>query len=291
MYVKYEFQPLKKGEKIAEIYSPELNTAQRELLYLVEHDPENSVLLEGARQRLMRMGISAVHIDELIRKKEPANTFTVYSPYDGYAITSNARPPSMSVAATDMNGVSSPVATTQRGSSAPAQLFIEGNYISPGQSLVRVVNTGAIRLELDLSPDHGGFVEEGEKIAVDFGNGNKREAVVDFIQPFFNEGQTFVKLRVNVKNAGDLRVGQLVNITVEGESKESLWIPRQAVVDLGIDKVVFIKDRDAFKPSKITIGISSGEWVEVKAGLATADQIAMDGHYLIDSESFIKAQN
>src|SRR5687767_3284996 len=52
IYLKYEFQPVSKGQKIAEIYSPELITAQRELLFLVENDAENKSLLDGAKNKL-----------------------------------------------------------------------------------------------------------------------------------------------------------------------------------------------------------------------------------------------
>ena len=58
IYLKYEFQPLRKGQKIAEIYSPELITAQRELLYLIENDPGNDDLIESAKSRLMLLGFS-----------------------------------------------------------------------------------------------------------------------------------------------------------------------------------------------------------------------------------------
>jgi len=294
MDVKYEFQRLTKGQKIAEIYSPELITAQRELLYLIEHDPENTALIDGAKSRLTRMGFSITHIQELVLRKEAGNTFSVYSPYDGYAIARNTRVPVSPDIKNAMNSMDPRIRASGETTTPPSVTSLsvrEGNYVSPGQTLISVVNTNAIRIELDLSQEVTRLLKEGDKLEIDLGNGNKEHAVVDFVQPFFNKDQNFLKIRVNFKNRQNFNIGQLVKTTIALKAKEALWVPRQSVVDLGIDKIVFIKQQGTFKPTKITTGISTDEWLEVKTGLATSDQIAADAHYLVDSESFIKTAN
>ena len=75
IYLKYEFQPVRKGQKIAEIYSPELITAQRELLYLIENDAGNDDLIESAKSRLMLLGFSTRQMQDLIERKAAGNTF------------------------------------------------------------------------------------------------------------------------------------------------------------------------------------------------------------------------
>jgi hypothetical protein len=60
------------------------------------------------------------------------------------------------------------------------------------------------------------------------------------------------------------------------------------VLDLGTDKIVFLKDRGVLKPKKIITGISVGGMIEISSGLASSDEIAANAHYLVDSESFIK---
>src|SRR5439155_1581072 len=52
LFVRNNFQPIYKGQKILEVYSPELLTAQRDLLYLLKSDKENSQLIEGAKEKL-----------------------------------------------------------------------------------------------------------------------------------------------------------------------------------------------------------------------------------------------
>jgi Cu(I)/Ag(I) efflux system membrane fusion protein len=60
------------------------------------------------------------------------------------------------------------------------------------------------------------------------------------------------------------------------------------VVDLGIDKIVFLKVRGALRPQKVTTGISSEGLVQINHGLSSSDVIAENAQYLVDSESFIK---
>jgi len=111
---------------------------------------------------------------------------------------------------------------------------------------------------------------------------------VDLVQPFFNEGQNFLKVRVFSRQTDELRIGQLVRAKISLDSRESLWLPREAVLDLGTEKIVFVKDREILKPKKVITGIRADNLVEIKSGLASTDSVAASAQYLVDSESFIK---
>jgi membrane fusion protein, copper/silver efflux system len=299
IFLKYEFQSISKGIKIAEIYSPELITAQRELLFLLENDAENSTLINAAKNKLELLGMSPGQIDNLIKKKEVANTFAVYSPYNGYLISneqsSNATSIT-SVTASNAGAMSDNMgATSSNNSSASmpalsnASTFIkEGSYVSPGQTLFRIVDNSMLRIELDLPTEQVGAIKIGDKLELHF-DGNKENATVDFVQPLFNKGQDFLKLRVYAKKIEHLHIGQLVNGRIILSPSESLWIPREAVINLGNDKIVFAKDKGVLKPKKVSTGISSESLIEIKSGLASSDEIAANAQYLVDSESFIKA--
>lgn len=303
MYLKYEFEVVRKGQKIAEIYSPELITAQRELLYLLENDRDNQMLLESAKKKLQLLGLSTSQINDLTNRREISSAFSIYSPYDGYVITNDLAPsvsqdmtqPSGAGGQMDgMNASSSGATaapTVANSNTQPSFLVREGNYVSTGQTLLKVVNTNALRIELDLLGGQMGMVKHGDKLELDLGNGNKVQAAVDFVQPFFNEGQNFLKIRVYTHKINNLHIGQLVRARIDMKSKESLWIPKTALLDLGTDKIVFIKDRDIVKPKRITTGIRTDDQVEVTEGLASSDEIAFNAQYLVDSESFIKPVN
>ena len=74
------------------------------------------------------------------------------------------------------------------------------------------------------------------------------------------------------------------------KSVEALWIPREAILDLGLDKIVFVKEREVFKPKKVKEGIRMEGWVEIVQGLSSSDEIASNAHYMVDSESFIRVK-
>jgi membrane fusion protein, copper/silver efflux system len=240
--------------------------------------------------------LSNTQVNNLIEKKEAANTFSLYSPYNGYLISNEQAP------TTSMGITQAPVATggamndgmgsTSQAATAPRQnastIIREGGYVSAGQTLFRVVDNSRLRIELDLSAGQAGGIKVGDKLELDFGSGKKENAIVDFIQPFFNKGQDFMKLRVYTKKIEGLHIGQLVNGKITLQSPESLWVPKEAVLDLGRDKIVFVKEKGELKPKKISTGISAEGLIEIKSGLASSDEIAANAQYLVDSESFIK---
>lgn len=300
VYLKYEFQPVVKGQKIAEIYSPELITAQRELLFLIENDAENQLLINASKKKIELLGLTTAQIEGLINDKRTTQTFSIYSPYSGYLITGQQAPAtsaSISSAATTASGgmsdgmsssaVASSLATTT--SSDPAASIIrEGTYVSSGQTLFSIVNTDDLRIELDLPASQATSIKRGDKLSLDFENGSTQERTIDFVQPFFNEGQDFAKVRVLTGKTKDLHIGHLLKARIQVPASESLWVPRESVLDFGTSKIVFIKERGVLKAKKVTVGISAEGLVEIRSGLASSDEIAANAQYLADSESFIK---
>jgi Cu(I)/Ag(I) efflux system membrane fusion protein len=295
MYLKYAFQRVQKGEKVAEIYSPQLLTAQRELLYIIENDTDNLQLVESAKVKLELLGLTTSQVNDVVKRAVPVQSVPVYSPYTGYIILENNAPAidlnnrrSTGGDPMDVDGMGSPTSSEPRyANDTEENLVREGDYLSTGQTLVRLVSAGALRIELNLVGVKTGTIDPGDKIRLTFQDGSSEDVSVDFVQPFFSKGQDFLKIRAYSKNR-DLRIGALVSARVELAPTESIWVPRESVLDLGIDKVIFVKEREILTPRKITTGASSGKLIEVKTGLASSEEIAANAQYLVDSESFIK---
>ena len=301
VYLKYPFQPVRKGQKVADIYSPELLTAQRELLYLTENDKSNEELIRSAKSKLLLLGASEKQVDEVIARKEAVYTFSIFSAYDGYVISENQPAPAISTASTSTaSSMGGGMGETGMGStpktvapSSPqfnAELIREGSYVTTGQALFKVVNTSALRVELNIAISKAGSVKLGDEILLAVGNGKIEEARVDFVQPSFSDGEEFVKVRVYVRNTEGLRIGQLVSATLKFQTSETLWLPKEAILDMGMEKIAFVKDRGVFKPKKIITGIRTNDLIEVKQGLASSDEVAVNAQYMVDSESFIKSK-
>jgi multidrug efflux pump subunit AcrA (membrane-fusion protein) len=292
-FIKSEYQYIKKGQKIAEIYSVDLVNAQRELIYLLTNDASNQLLIESAKKKLQLLGATQQQIEQISITKEPVYTFSIYSSINGFVISDSGndfkvmsgsfRSSSMGSVGEGMKIPVEPVRTST------ANFLREGNYVTAGQILARVVNTNKLWIELNVPGSDAPQIKKGDLI--EWTDENKStKSTVDLIEPFFSEGEEFVKVRCYVSDSG-FSIGQLVEGKLETNSAESLWIPQQSVLDLGMDKIVFVKERGVFKPRKVVTGLISSSWIQIVKGVASSEELASNAQYLIDSENFVKTIN
>ncbi|MBA4056332.1 MAG: RND transporter, partial [Marivirga sp.] len=166
-------------------------------------------------------------------------------------------------------------------------------YLTTGQSLFKVVDDTRLWAELYFSAGEGKQIRKGDPVELHVkGLDDPISAHVDFIQPFFSEGKQFLMVRSYLNdNKNNLRVGQLVTSHISQAYPQSLWVPKLAVLDLGVQQIVFLKDKGTFAPFKVKIGLESEGWLEIKEGLTESSEIAANAQYLVDSESFIKVIN
>lgn len=303
VYLKYAFQPVTRGQAVAEIYSPELVTSQRELLFLIQNDPGNTTLIDGANRKLELLGMTRAQINRLIERREASSTFTVYSPHSGYLITgqpatmeqqqdviSTAEPMGNGMGG-GMSGSSPATPSNSSTSNAESALVREGSYVSAGQPMFTIVNTNALRVELDIPSTGGVLLQKGDSILLNYGNNRNEQTTIDMVQPFFDKGQDFIKVRVITKRTDEIRIGELVTATIQLPARESLWVPREAVLDLGTEEIVFTRERGVLKPKTVTTGMRANAEIQITGGLASSDEIAANAQYLIDSENFIKTND
>ncbi|MBT1711710.1 efflux RND transporter periplasmic adaptor subunit [Fulvivirgaceae bacterium PWU5] len=281
VYLRYSGQPVRAGQPIAELYSPELMTAQRELLYLVQHDP-GSDLLAGARRKLLLLGATTQQIENILRRNEPVQSFTLHSPYDGYILTGSETP------ATIVAGTGDPMNAGATTATSPAQTRLprEGDYIARGQALYRIASANALRIELTLPAESANAIAPGDSVQL-IVEGQQRIGTVAVIEPVYRDGAPFVTVRVHSPDTKGLRPGQIIQATFTTHPVEALWVPRQAVVDLGLDKIVFVQDNGTFRARKVTTGIAHHEWIAIRKGLTSTETIAAQAQYLVDSEGLL----
>src|SRR5574338_205923 len=84
LYVKYRYQQISKGQKIMDIYSPELMTAQQNLLFLLKNDPSNNTLINAAKQKLLLLGMSNGQLEKVMSTGKATYTVSVFSNYTGH---------------------------------------------------------------------------------------------------------------------------------------------------------------------------------------------------------------
>jgi len=289
VYVTAPLQRVHKGEKIAVLYSPELAAASQELIYLETRDAGNTELVQSARRRIELLGLTSGQINELVQRKETTGTYTIYSPYEGYAVLPAVGEPKPVMPGGTADMGNAPAASKETGGIelGAGNLLREGDYVSAGQTLLALADTDALRVELEVPGSYASYIHANDTISLDLGKGSMT-APVELVQPFFAPGENLLRVRVRIKAAHTLAVGQMVAATLQLRSDESYWVPRAAVVDLGLRTVVFVKQQGVFKPRKVLTGTVASDWVQVLSGLTSQDEIAAQAGYLVDSESFIQ---
>lgn len=305
LYLKFAYQPVFKGQLIAEVYSPELVTAQRELLYVLKTDKSSQVLVQGALQKLRLLGVTSKQLNLIIHSGKELYRFPIYSPYSGYLMAGTASPPqapSLSVSTPfddAMRGSSSGMSGTSSTTSTAAMpqadgdgvMLQEGQYITTGQTMFSIIDPSRLWAEVNVTTQQTASYRKGSLVILEPGGSAPIQGHVVMIQPFYDEGNSFAKVRISFDNQkAQIRIGQLVTASTHFSSPRGLWVPKAAVLDLGVRNIVFIRKDHAFTAVAVTTGMSAKDWIEIKNGLTSNDQIAANAQYLVDSESFVETK-
>lgn len=275
LYIRYRYQPITKGQKIMELYSPELLTAQENLLFLLKNDPDNRMLINAARQKLALLGMQPAQIDKVTSTGKPSYSITVYSPYSGHVQEAGMEPP----------------ASANPASTTPELAIKEGMYVQKGQNLFSIFNPDRAWILLQVFSEQVPLVKPGNKVRIvpETDPENAFLASIDFIEPVYRAGTKTATVRVYFNNAQrKLPMGSQVKATVFAGNRNANWLPEEAVLSMGLDKVVFVRTGESFQARKIATGIIHKHLIQVLNGLDKSEAVAANAQYLVDSESFIK---
>lgn len=278
LYLRYTFQNVNKGQKVMDIYSPELLIAQQNLLFLIKNDAGNTSFINAAKEKLLLLGMSNKQLQQVIQSQKPSLTVSVYSSYGGHIHDALSMNTPMSASATE------PVITSEL-------MLKEGMYVQKGQTLFSVYNPAKLWAVLNIYADNQSQIKVGNvvRIVPETAPDKTFSAKIDFIEPFFREGSRTLTARVYFENHEmNMPVGSQVKATIFGNKVNANWLQKDAVISLGLDKIVFIKNNDVFKAVKVKTGLSYDNKIQIIDGLNPDDAIAANAQFLIDSESFIK---
>jgi Cu(I)/Ag(I) efflux system membrane fusion protein len=305
---------VRRGQPLLEIYSPELVTAEQEYIFLLGNDADNSVLVNGARQKLRLLGLSESQLRALARTRHPDYRVAVFSPYDGYVVENTVAAASLAPpAAAGMTDAGPPPAVSGMGGAlamgagaeaatpaaptaapAPALTLQEGGYVSTGQTLFQVMNTAQVWGLFQPGPGEVTKLRPGQTLQV-LVNGIAAQpltARVELVEPTYRAGASTPAVRVSLPNAkGLLRRGTRLTARVTTSIGSGWWLPRAAVVDLGTRQVAFVRHGRTFVPVTVQVGQRMAEQVQISRGLTGTEDVAANGQYLVDSESFLQTSS
>ncbi len=260
LYVNFTGQNVEKGEKLASVYSPEMLTAERELIEAVKYKESNPSFYYATRSKLKLWDLTDAQIDAIEKKGQPTEYFDILSPIKG---------------------------TVMRRDVAV------GDYIKEGQALFEVVDLSKVWVMFDAYESDLPWIKEGDKInfTVQSLPGEQFSGKVKFIDPFINPDTRVAKVRVEISNPGNkLKPEMFANGILESrvaENTDAVLIPETAVLWTGKRSVVYVKTPGVEAPSfvyrEVVLGPKSGKFYVVAEGLKEGEEIAMNGVFKIDA--------
>ena len=255
LYVKAVGDPVKKGQPLYEIYSPELVNAQEELLLAL--DRKNARLIIAAENRLAALQLPKSVISQLKKAKKVQQTITFYSPQNGVVENLKIR---------------------------------EGFYVKPGSTLMSIGDLSEVWVEGEVFERQAGQVKTGTPVTMtlDYLPGKTWQGQVDYIYPTLDAKTRTVKIRLRFKNEdGEFKPNMFAQIAIHTTGDEqALLIPKEALIRTGNqDRVVLALGEGSFKSVAVRVGRYDSESVEILEGISEGEEIVSSAQFLLDSES------
>ena len=264
-------QPVRRGQPLLTVYSPDLVATEREFLLALENarrlssgSPEAAAdaasLLSATRQRLRFWDIPDSAIDRIEKSGEVSKTLTLYSPVSGVVLKKDA---------------------------------VAGLAIMPGMPLYTIADLSTVWVLADVYQSEVVMTAPGNPavVSASFLPGETFRGRVDFIYPTLTEETRTVKARVVIPNQkGLLKPGMFVRVSLSGKGREVLAVPRPALIQTGERQIAFVEQSaGVYVPRQVATGVEGKDFVEVLSGLSPGETVVTSANFLIDSESRIGA--
>jgi Cu(I)/Ag(I) efflux system membrane fusion protein len=137
------------------------------------------------------------------------------------------------------------------------------------------------------------YIKVGQKVVVEVpAFHQKYEGAVNSIDSSIDESTRTIRVRIWLKqnNQKLFKANMFVNVYIPVELNDAVVVPREAVMDTGLHKIVFVqKDEGTFVPREVQTGMETDEGYEIKSGLKAGERIVVSGNFLLDSESRVQA--
>src|SRR5438552_1736149 len=272
LVVDFTGKPVRKGQVLLSIYSPELVAAQKE--YLVAREAQRRLgdssvpgvarggaeLAEASRQRLRSFDVGPEEIAALEKTGVPRRTVAVRSPVSGVVVEKTA---------------------------------VEGMRVSPTDRLYEIADLSHVWILAEVYEKDLGAVRVGLPVRVTLASqpGGEWRGTVSFVSPTVKPDTRTVEARIDVANAdGVLKPDMFVDVSLEGASSAVLTVPESAVIPTGERTLVFVDKGDGrYEPREVALGSRAAGGYEVRRGLAAGERVVVSANFLLDSESSLRA--
>lgn len=261
LHVRAVNDPVRAGQVLAEIYSPELYAAQGEYLLarrMAKESAADEPLARSARQRLALLGM-----------------------------------PEAAIAAVEESGVASRrVALLAPISGVVSELGVrEGAMVQAGMAAFTLTDLSSVWLTLEVPEAQAGMLRQGQGAVARVRTlpGRTFEGRIDYIYPELNAQTRTVKARVVLANPGlALKPGMFAEVSLATSTRKVLTVPTEAVIQTGTRSVVMVAEGERFRAATVKVGAEFGGRSEILEGLKAGERVVASGQFLIDSEASLR---
>jgi len=259
LFVHSEGEVIQKGQKIAEIFSPEIYKAQKELLIAARSKNNQPQYYHAIREKLQIMKFSDQWIDALESRGEAEAYFDLVAETGGTLI--------------DL-------------------AISEGDAVKKGQLLYTTADLSTVWAQLDGYENDLESISVGQRVLLKSPNLSTftSEGTIGFIDKALNEKTRTYNIRVEVSNdSGVLKPGMFVQATLVPVESNGLQIPASAVLWTGRRSLVYVQNASSsFEIREVEIGQEDAEYYKVLSGLAEGESVVVSGAFQIDTSAQLR---
>ncbi|HMO50997.1 MAG TPA: efflux RND transporter periplasmic adaptor subunit [Kiritimatiellia bacterium] len=248
------------GDPLAEVYSPDVFAAARDLVVAGQNRP----LADAARRKLLLFGVEEAEIASIAASGQAPETYTVRSPVDGVVVSVSGH---------------------------------QGHWLMRGDDLVEIYDTSVVWALLDVYEQDIGWLAFGQQVnmQVEAFPDDTIEGTVAFIPADVDPMTRTVKIRVDVPNPDNrLKPGMFARGVVSVKKPEPvLSVPATAVLKTGKRAMVYVQSPDdpaVFEGQVIVPGHRAGDRYVVAEGLEEGERVVTRGAMRIDSSMQLLAK-
>jgi membrane fusion protein, copper/silver efflux system len=269
LFVDFTGQSVRRGQPLLEIYSPELVSAQEELLAAIrlERQLSQSVapgvaersggLVEAARRRLLLWDISPAQVQQVESTGEVRRTLTLYAPFTGFVVEKAVQ---------------------------------AGQSVQAGEALYRLADLSRVWVEADVFEQDLRFLRLDEPARVEIGAypGEDFTGLVSYVYPDVRPDTRTGRVRVQLANPdGRIRPGMFATVRLDTPAVErAVLVPRDAVMRTGTRDLVFVEQSPGtYETREVRVGSEAGIDVQILSGLLAGERVVSRANFILDAES------
>ncbi len=260
LLVNFTGEFVNRGQTIAYVYSPDLVTAQEELLEAQKISETQPQLFAAAREKLKNWKLSDDQVEGILNSGKIQEEFPVHADVSGYVTI---------------------------------KMINLGDYIRGGETIYEIADLSKVWVLFDVYESDMAWVKKGDKVEFSISSlpGEKFEGIISYLDPVIDPKTRVAKARVEYSNAnGKLKPEMFASGVVEagltGKSN-SFVVPKTAVMWTGKRSVVYVKinsDQGVnFIMREVTLGPALGDSYIIEDGLTEGEEIAVNGTFSIDA--------